>query len=56
MKKKIEKDLTKKVVDARKSLPNPYRIKSEPEEERLFNYDPKTMQKIIPRYEYRLLG
>lgn len=43
MKKKIEKDLRNKVSDARKSLPNPYITKSEPEEDRFFNYDPKSM-------------
>ena len=49
MKKKIEKDLNTKVSDARKSLPNPYKPKVEQEDERYFNYDPKTMQRIIPR-------
>ena len=43
MKKKLEKDLRNKVSEQRKSLPNPYMQKREPEEDRNFNYNPKTM-------------
>ena len=56
MKKKIEKDLKNKVSDARKSLPNPFLIKREIPEDRYFDYNPKTMQRIIPRTEFRELG